>query len=534
MSTALLPGHPQAAGPAGSRPAAGNRARLLEPLPRDRVLGWLAPLAVAAAAGLLRFWRLDQPRAVVFDETYYAKDAFSLLRHGNEQSFGEQANERILAWDGRGPLDVFTGEPAFVAHPPAGKWVIASGEAALGLTPLGWRVAVAVVGTLSVLMLARIARRLFRSTLLGCTAGLLLALDGQHFVHSRTALLDLIVMFFALAGFGAILVDRDRFRERLAAGASQPPPAESGARRAGWGAGWRPWRLSAGVLLGLACATKWSGVFFLAVFGLMTVAWDAGARRAAGLPSPVRTTLLRSAPVAFVSLVGTAAVVYVGSWSGWLLTGTGWGRQWAAEQSGDSVVPDGLRSLWHYHAEMWTFNRTLDDPHPYASNPWSWSVLGRPVSFFYQGLQQGQGDCAAEACSRAVTALGTPALWWGGLLAVAVTAGLWLLGRDWRAGAALSGILGGYLPWFAFQGRTIYSFYAVAYLPWLVLCVTLCLGLVLGPRSASPARRRAGAVLAGGYVLLVAANFFWLYPVLTGQVVPYPHWVARMWLPSWI
>ncbi|NEE46597.1 phospholipid carrier-dependent glycosyltransferase, partial [Streptomyces sp. SID8455] len=49
-----------------------------------------------------------------------------------------------------------------------------------------------------------------------CLAGLLLAVDGLHFVMSRTALLDLIVMFFVLAAFGCLVVDRDRARRRLA------------------------------------------------------------------------------------------------------------------------------------------------------------------------------------------------------------------------------------------------------------------------------------------------------------------------------
>ena len=488
---------------------------LVEPMPTDRVLGWLAPLAVACLAGVLRFWRLGEPRSFVFDETYYAKDGFALLRFGNERAFVEGANERIL----RGDLEVFSGEPAFVAHPPVGKWVIAAGEAVLGVEPFGWRFPVAVIGTLSVLMLARIARRLFRSTLLGCAAGLLLTFDALHFVHSRTALLDLILMFFALAAFGCLLVDRDRTRARLAAG-SRP--------------GLRPWRLAAGIALGLAAGTKWSGIFFVAVFGLLAVGWDYGGRKSTGVKRPALVTLRRDAPGAFAALVVVAAVVYVASWAGWLVGETGWERGWAARNPSSWPVPDALRGLWHYHAEMWRFNRGLDDFHPYASNPWSWLLVGRSVSFHYVGLKQGEGGCAVESCSEAVTALGTPALWWAALLALAVVLACWLGRRDWRAGAILAGLAAGYLPWFAFQNRTVYFFYAIVFLPWLVLAVTYCLGLVLGPRSAGRARRRWGAGLVGAYLLLVVANFAWLYPVLTAQVIPYADWAARMWLRSWI
>ena len=99
-----------------------------------------------------------------------------------------------------------------------------------GVTPFGWRFVTAVLGTLAVLMVARIGRRLTRSTLLGTIAGLLLALDGLSIVLSRTAILDGIVAFFVLAAFGALLVDRDRMRSRLA-DLGRGPPGRAAARR---------------------------------------------------------------------------------------------------------------------------------------------------------------------------------------------------------------------------------------------------------------------------------------------------------------
>ena len=70
----------------------------------------------------------------------------------------------------------------------------------------------AVLGTARVLVLCRIVRRMIRSTLLGCLAGLLLAVDGLAIVLSRTALLDGPLAFFVLAAFGASSIDRDRAR----------------------------------------------------------------------------------------------------------------------------------------------------------------------------------------------------------------------------------------------------------------------------------------------------------------------------------
>ncbi|MFC4592559.1 phospholipid carrier-dependent glycosyltransferase, partial [Sphaerisporangium corydalis] len=61
--------------------------RLVPPFQGSRLWGWLGPLLVAAFGAFLRFDRLGSPKAVVFDETYYAKDGLSLLRYGVERSF---------------------------------------------------------------------------------------------------------------------------------------------------------------------------------------------------------------------------------------------------------------------------------------------------------------------------------------------------------------------------------------------------------------------------------------------------------------
>ncbi|NEE43340.1 phospholipid carrier-dependent glycosyltransferase, partial [Streptomyces sp. SID8455] len=83
--------------------------------------------------------------------------------------------------------------------------------------------------------------------------------------------------------------------------------------------GWRPWRLAAGVMLGLAFATKWNGLYVLAAFGLMTVLWDVGARRTAGAVKPYMAVLRRDLVPAFVSTVPVAIVTYVVSWTGWIV-----------------------------------------------------------------------------------------------------------------------------------------------------------------------------------------------------------------------
>jgi dolichyl-phosphate-mannose-protein mannosyltransferase len=519
------------------------RDRLSPPMPTDRVIGWIAPLLITALAGFFRFWQLGKPAKFVFDETYYPKDAWSLLNFGVEHQFVEKANDLIVG----GNLNVFVSpaQPSFVVHPPAGKWLIALGEWAFGMNPFGWRVAIAVVGTLSILLMARLVRRLTRSTLLGCVAALLLALDGLHLVESRIALLDLPVMFWLLLGLSTLLIDRDWMRRKLADAAEPLGRIAPGA----WGPRllWRPWRLAAGLCFGLAIATKWSAIIPLAMFGLITVWWDWGARRA------VRSTLFRvgtffrailDAFVAFVTIVVTAALVYVASWSGWLATSTGYDRNWAEGKRpriGDlalaNPVPglfDPLRSLWHYHQEIWTFHTTLDDKHQYQSSPWSWLVVGRPVSFDWVDNIGPNKGCSTSRCVQEILGIGTPILWWGAVIALLACVVFWLAGRDWRFGIPVLGVAATWLPWFQYDDRPIFYFYAIVILPFLVIGVTLVLGKILGPPEAPPNRRMWGAALVGGFVLLVALNFAYLFPILTDQTITYAEWLSRMWLKTWV
>ncbi|GAB3598721.1 phospholipid carrier-dependent glycosyltransferase [Kineococcus gypseus] len=506
--------------------------------------GWVPLLVVTAIGGLLRFWRLGEPHQLVFDETYYVKQGYSLLRHGVELAT-DSAVPTPDALFTAGTPDVFGTTGDFVVHPPVGKWMIAAGQWLFGVdSSFGWRFSAALVGTLSILVLGRAARRLFRSTLLGVTAAVLLASDGLHLVESRTSLLDVFLAWWVLVAFACLLVDRDRARERLAR-----LVAEHGVSGPGPRLGWRPWRLAAGVSLGLACGVKWSGLYVLAVFGLLTVLWDAGARRAVGVRAWLAAALRRDAAPAFASTVPVAVLVYLASWSGWFASDAGWGRRWGAEHpatGAGALVPDALRSLWHYHQQAYSFHVGLSSPHPYAANPWSWLVQGRPTSFFYEGSARGEGGCAAEQCSRAITSLGTPALWWAGVLALVVLLWCWALRRDWRAGAVLAGYAATYLPWFQYQQRTIFTFYAVVLVPFVVLAVTYALGVLLGPepgasvlRSGAGAeaalrRRRLGALAAGAVVVGCVACLAFFWPVYTAQLIPYESWQDRMWLPSWV
>ena len=552
MTTAQRPARTVAlSSTADARPVPSARVRLGRHLPDDRLVGWLATAAVTLLAGFLRLWHLGSPRAFLFDETYYAKDAWSLWHHGYVTNYVSDANEKILAGH---PNGLFEQAPSMVVHPEVGKYLIGLGEHLFGMDPFGWRIASAVAGTLMVTVMVRLARRLTGSTLLGCIAGLLLCFDGLEFVLSRMALLDIFLAFFLLCAVSCLVADRDWGRARLA----RLVPEDHVADPREWGPVrallWRPWRLAAGVCFGLALGTKWNALYPLAVLGILVWLWDAGARGALGVRWPRAKALVVDAIPAFCYLVLVALVVYVLSWTGWLMHAHVYDQTWSRSQYGpywgDYVKQDphgffpqlahSLRSLWHYHVNVYRFHTHFLDgaTHIYQSKPQGWLILNRPVGVFAAPpIQPGTHGCTTAVgttCTRVEKLLGTPVLWWGGVLALLYGVFAWLGKRDWRFGVAVLGVLASWLPWIPNDDRPIFSYYAIAIIPFTVLAITLCIGTALGGPQASYRRRTWGAALAGAFVVLVVVNFAFFWPVFTGELMTSSQWLSRMWFRRWI
>jgi dolichyl-phosphate-mannose--protein O-mannosyl transferase len=378
-------------------------------------------------------------------------------------------------------VEVSGSDPEFIVHPPVGKWLIASGIKLFGDNEFGWRFASAVFGTLLILLFARLVHVLFYSPLLTALAAALMALDGLLLVHSRTALLDLFLTFFTL--LGVLLWHRNR-------------------------------HIWAGIAFGLAIGCKWSAIYFVAIIGLVAVYRIL-------IAHDIRKTLK---PIAakFAQYGLLPVFVYTLTWAGWFMSDRGWSRQ-------SSKNP--LSSWIHYHSEMLNFHTGLTATHPYQANPWSWLIMGRPTLFFYDSPK----GCSAENCAQEVLALGTPLLWWVGSIAIAVVVGYWIKSLinhriDNAANLVVLGLAAGYLPWFAMQQRTVFTFYAIIIEPFLILAIIYCAKLLL----ASGLKPVVSQSIVGGVLALIVLCFLYFIPLFTGQIITYEDWNLRMWFESWI
>lgn len=522
------PGETEAAppGPVHPRPSA------LNPEGNPSVLGgWIVTFLVTGIAALTRLWGLAWPKGKSFDEVYYATEAQEMLRYGYE--------------DNRGYL--------FIVHPPLGKWLIAIPSGMFGNNELGWRLGPAIAGIISVFLLARIARRMFRSNLFGGIAGLLLALDGVSLVQSRVALLDIFLQLFIIAGFGALVVDRDRLRKRLAGLVAAGVDLSGGVPALGP----RPWRLVAGVMFGAALAVKWTALSFWIGFLILALVWDRGAMKSAGVRKPWRVAARRSWIGAIGSMIIAPVFTYLFTYTGWFAGENGYNRHWADSHSPSGHIdlplgiripfnwgflPGPIRSLGDDTYRAYKFHVGLDSPHAYGSKPWSWLVLGRPVDYFYQGKEV--HGCGSDNCAREILLIGTPLMWWAFIPMLIWLAWHWFTTRDWRASAVWVAFAAGWLVWFQDLKRTMFLFYMTPLIPFLVLGLTLALGVMLGPsvRQTSDVvaylradrRRMWGSLGVAVYLALVIADFGWMWPIFTGGKLTYQEWHLHMWFPSWV
>lgn len=415
----------------------------------------LTPVLIALLSFALRLKDLATPKGYVFDELYYVDAARDYLKYG---------------------VEVDGANPEFVVHPPLGKWCIALGMKIFGESEFGWRIGVAIAGTLLILVAARIAHVLFYSPFLTAITAALMAFDGLLLVHSRTALLDLYLSLFILVACYFWL--REKF----------------------W---------LSGLFFGAALATKWSAIYFIALFASVVIYRAIRTNRA-------------SIGYRILQFGALPLLVYATTWIGWLLSDRGWDRN----HSSNPFI-----SLFHYHLEMLNFHTSLTEDHPYQASPWGWLIMDRPTSFFYESAQ----TCGATKCSQEVLALGTPLLWWAGTLALIFLVVLFVKkfisrSQDKALSFILMGVAAGYLPWFLFPNRTVFNFYSIVFEPFLVLGIVYAIKVFIDHSS----NRANVQVISLGFVAAVLIFFIYFLPVFMGSSIPYEAWHARMWLTSWI
>ncbi|QGU06778.1 putative dolichyl-phosphate-mannose--protein mannosyltransferase [Corynebacterium occultum] len=510
---------------------AGRAAQVSPPNPRTHQ--WSRADTISTALiGLLAvitrfFWlgRAESGGTPVFDEKHYVPQAWDMVESWVNPLIGG-----IESNPGYG----------LVVHPPLAKQLIALGEMIFGYSPWGWRLMTALFGVATVLMIMALTRRLSNSWQVASIAGLLAVFDGVLLITSRFGMLDIFQVFFIVAAAWALIRDHQQVRQRFHDAWLQGMMGES---RYGPRLGFRWWRFTTGIFLGLALGVKWSGLYYIAFFGLLSVFTDLALRRRYGVPHPVLGALFRDTIPALGSLVLLPALLYLWSWRAWFASETSVYRHAKTdgtipEDSWLQALPEAAAGWLHYHLSVLEFHGSLTTSgghsHPWDSKPWSWLVAGRPILY----SSDTDMECAAGTCREMIFLFGTPAIWW--LTIPALLWGLWsLVIRRQRAFLLpLVAFAAGFLPWLAGYDRQMYFFYAAALVPFTIVLIALACGQLWGEgkklKSQQLAHMTWGSVAVCAYLALVVAMFFYWLPIFYGIQISDAHYFDIMWLPSWI
>ncbi len=322
-------------------------------------LFWLGLLAIWLLSLGLRFWGLSRFNTLVFDEVYFARFGNDYLAH----------------------------RPLFDAHPPLGKYLIGLGIWLHGkFEPFGYRWLNALVGSWLPLLVAGIAFQLSRRRSQALIAGLLAATDGLLLVESRYALINVYLLLFGLLGHWLFLI-----------GLGQK--------------GFPRWRtlILAAVCLGGSIAVKWSGLGFmlgLYLTWLAAIALSYLGRRSSRnerTAQPLLNLGQLSPLLMLLVMPAIAAVVYALVAIPHLQQNPGIG-------------------FWELQQQMLGYHEAIGPKaHPYCSPWYSWPLLLRPVSYFYQQARSLAEPVpvlgpplpnGAAKIVYGVYATGNPILWW--------------------------------------------------------------------------------------------------------------------------
>ena len=307
----------------------------------------LALFGILVFAWLTRSYRLALPMDYVFDERYHVP-AIQLIAQGDPRAF-EWWHGPIIGQSNHDWL-----------HPPVAKYVQAWFYETFGQNAFAWRLPAAVFGVTGIGLTLLVAHLLFGKKRTALLAALLLSLDGLWLVQSRVAMNDVFMSVWLLAAVAGYLWYRRTDR--------------SG------------WLLLVGVFGGLAVATKWSAIFWLA--GLLV--WE--------VLLLLNKKAFKKLPWLIFSLIVVPAAVYLTSYAPMFLQGKNWNY------------------FVTLHVNIARYELLRGGAHPDQSAPWQWVLNLKPVQYWQQGE------------SQSIVAYGNPLLAWFEVGAV-----LFAFGTLWRA-----------------------------------------------------------------------------------------------------
>ncbi len=457
---------------------------------------------------------LSEKGAALFDEqdTLLSKPSWYNSMYFDEIYHARTAYEQLNALKGLEPSSIYE-----TTHPPLGKVLMTLCISIFGMTPFGWRLPGALTGVFMLPGMYLMGRLFIKRRHAAVLAMLMMAFDCMHFAQTRIATIDSFVTLFIIWAtyymFKYILLDYHHtpFKKTLVSlGLS-------------------------GLFMGLAIASKWTGIYAGAGLGIMffwsffrrlsqsRAAQDALLHKEqppeiAAAAHDWQKRALHTLLWCLVFFVAVPLCIYYISYYP-VYTATPGGLTVA------KVIQSGKHML-SYHATP-----GLGMDHPYYSPWYLWPISQKPM-WYYSSSRIGN-------TGSTIFAFGNPAVWWTGLIAMLAVVYILLRRRigllslkashpqthDMRPGLIFLAFLAQYLPW-ALVPRGTYIYHYFPAVPFIILATSYLLD-VLEDRFGSRIRYVSYALMALAGVLFVG-----FYPYVSGMRVA-TWWLDLMrWFPG--
>ncbi len=332
-------------------------------------------LAILCFAFFTRMYNLNNPEKYLFDEVYHAVTAKLIA----------QDDPRAYEWWNPAP------EPDTAVdwlHPPLAKYFQAVSILAFGENSFGWRFSSVVFGVLVILITYHLAYRIFHNHIIALISAALASLDGLLLVQSRIAMNDIHVTFFILFTLYNYQVYRQTNKTSKL--------------------------FLTGLSAGLAMASKWSGLFSLAIvcfFELFHFIEYFFTNTTPKMRKYANKTvaIVKWLAVRALFLIILPIFIYVASYSQMFIQGKGWAH---------------FKEL---HNQIWWYQTTLSAEHPYQSRPFEWFLNLRPVWMNVEYSNPAGVNMRAD-----IYAFGNPVLFFiGAAIVFATLIYFWLRAADY-------------------------------------------------------------------------------------------------------
>lgn len=483
--------------------------------------------AIFFVGAFIRFWNLDQFNKLVFDEVYFPKFAYDYL---NQDRF-------------------------FHVHPPLGKYTQAAGiwiynhlpwvdDPAIGTVELAelnahsWRWVNATFGSFLILIVGFTVLLLTRNRLFTLLAALFVMVDGSLIVASRYGLSNVQIVFFGFLSMYFLV---------------KSLTAKTNHRR---------WLIICGLFLGCTYSIKWNGL------GYSLIAWciligatlclyadkelakveaslknkeDETTAKKKKKSKAKKEEVIETSAAAKIDSTSVFARIKLYEYVGYLmiLPAILYASMWIPDLNLNSRHAEyGFIGM---HKQMSGYHgKTIGaDVHPYCSKWYTWPILKRPISYYFNKKNEKQPDGEFKKIVRDVHLFGNPALYWMGVAALVWVIIMWLYSAlVWvRLGVIHQnlmvysfitfGFLANFLPWMLVSRCTFFYHYQSA-------SVFKFLALAWVTSELFKAKALYFKGMAAVIVLLVISAFIYWLPINLGLPIESSSYYSKMWFRSWI